>query len=94
MSERSKNEIMEQIQQIITDNIQPSVEMHGGMIKLQDFDLQSGSVLVLLQGSCSGCSMSSATLKMGVENMLRHYVPEVSRVEGMDDPDYNDPYYS
>ena len=94
MSERSKNEIMEQIQQIITDNIQPSVEMHGGMIKLQDFDLQSGSVLVLLQGSCSGCSMSSATLKMGVENMLRHYVPEVSKVEGMDDPDYNDPFYS
>ena len=94
MSERSKHEIMEQIEQIIQEKVQPSVEMHGGMIKLQDFDLQSGSVLVLLQGSCSGCAMSSATLKMGVENMLRHYVPEVSRVEGMDDPDYNDPFYS
>ena len=94
MSERSKHEIMEQIEQIIQEKVQPSVEMHGGMIKLQDFDLQSGSVLVLLQGSCSGCAMSSATLKMGVENMLRHYVPEVSRVEGMYDPDYNDPFYS
>ena len=94
MSERSKHEIMQQIDEIIQEKIQPSVEMHGGRIRLEDFDLQSGSVLVLLQGSCSGCSMSSATLKMGVENMLRHYVPEVSRVEGMDDPDYNDPYYS
>ena len=85
---------MAQISQIIEDNIQPAVAGHGGMIQLQDFDMESGRVLVMLSGGCSGCAMSSATLKMGVENMLRHYVPEVNAVDGMDDPDYNDPYYT
>ena len=48
---------------------------------------------MLLQGSCSGCASSTITLKMGVENMLKHYVPEVNAVEGMDDPNFNNPYY-
>jgi len=94
MEQRSKEDIMAQISQIIEDNIQPAVAGHGGMIQLQDFDMESGHVLVMLSGGCSGCAMSSATLKMGVENMLRHYVPEVNAVDGMDDPDYNDPYYT
>ena len=94
MEQRSKEDIMAQISQIIEDNIQPAVAGHGGMIQLQDFDMESGRVLVMLSGGCSGCAMSSATLKMGVENMLRHYVPEVNAVDGMDDPDYNDPYYT
>ena len=94
MEKRSKEDIMAQISQIIEDNIQPAVAGHGGMIELQDFDMESGHVLVMLSGGCSGCAMSSATLKMGVENMLRHYVPEVNAVDGMDDPDYNDPYYT
>ena len=94
MEQRSKEDIMAQISQIIEDNIQPAVAGHGGMIQLQDFDMESGHVLVMLSGGCSGCAMSSATLKMGVENMLKHYVPEVNAVDGMDDPNYNDPYYS
>tara|TARA_B100000242_G_scaffold143205_1_gene101963 strand:- start:1190 stop:1474 length:285 start_codon:yes stop_codon:yes gene_type:complete len=94
MEQRSKEDVMAQISQIIEDNIQPAVAGHGGMIQLQDFDMESGRVLVMLSGGCSGCAMSSATLKMGVENMLRHYVPEVNAVDGMDDPDYNDPYYT
>ena len=56
-------------------------------------DMESGKVSVLLQGSCSGCASSTITLKMGVENMLKHYVPEVNAVEGMDDPNFNNPYY-
>ena len=55
--------------------------------------MESGKVSVLLQGSCSGCASSTITLKMGVENMLKHYVPEVNAVEGMDDPNFNNPYY-
>lgn len=94
MEQRSKEDVMAQISQIIEDNIQPAVAGHGGMIQLQDFDMESGRVLVMLSGGCSGCAMSSATLKMGVENMLKHYVPEVNAVDGMDDPDYNDPYYT
>ena len=92
--ERSKQEILEQIGKIIDENINPAVAGHGGMIELQDFDEESGRVLVLLQGGCSGCASSTITLKMGVENMLKHYVPEVTGVEGMDDPNYNNPYYS
>ena len=90
---REPEEIIKDIKKVIKENIAPAVAGHGGAIKFQDFDLESGAVQVLLQGSCSGCAMSSATLKMGVEQMLRYYVPEVSKVEGMDDPDFNNPYY-
>ena len=92
--ERTKDEIIEQINQIVEQHIQPAVEMHGGVVKLEDFDEESGRVLMLLSGSCSGCASSSITLKMGVENMLKHYVPEVTSVEGMDDPNFNNPYYT
>ena len=91
---RTKEEILEQINNIIEENINPAVASHGGMIQLQDFDEESGRVLVMLSGGCSGCASSTITLKMGVENMLKHYVPEVTGVEGMDDPNYNNPYYS
>jgi Fe-S cluster biogenesis protein NfuA len=93
MSERTKQEILEQINQIVEDNINPAVASHGGMIRLEDFDMESGRVLVMLSGGCSGCSSSTVTLKLGVENMLKHYVPEVTGVEGMDDPNFNNPYY-
>ena len=91
--ERSKQEIIEQISSIIDESINPAVAGHGGMIELKDFDVESGRVLVLLQGGCSGCASSTITLKMGVENMLKHYVPEVTAVDGMDDPNFTNPYY-
>ena len=81
--ERSKQEIIEQISSIIDESINPAVAGHGGMIELKDFDVESGRVLVLLQGGCSGCASSTITLKMGVENMLKHYVPEVNSVEAL-----------
>jgi|TARA_B100001094_G_scaffold78301_1_gene74590 Fe-S cluster biogenesis protein NfuA len=93
MEDRTKEEIIKNIEYIIDQYVQPAVEQHGGYIKLEDFDVESGKVSVLLQGSCSGCASSTITLKMGVENMLKHYVPEVNAVEGMDDPNFNNPYY-
>jgi len=93
MEDRTKEEIIKNIEYIIDQYVQPAVEQHGGYIKLEDFDVESGKVSVLLQGSCSGCASSTITLKMGVENMLKHYVPEVNAVEGMDDPNLNNPYY-
>ena len=93
MTDRTKEEILENIGYIIEQYVQPAVEQHGGFIKLEDYDVESGRVLVLLQGSCSGCASSTMTLKMGVENMLKHYVPEVNAVDGMDDPNFNNPYY-
>ena len=92
--ERTKEEILEQISTIFEENVNPGVASHGGMIRLEDFDMESGRVLVILSGGCSGCASSTITLKMGVENMLKHYVPEVTAVEGMDDPNFNDPFYT
>ena len=94
MSDRTKEEIIENINHIVANNIQPGVEMHGGVVKLKDFDMETGVALMLMSGACSGCASSSVTLKLGVENMLKHYVPEVNAVEGVDDPDFNDPYYT
>lgn len=91
---RTKEEIVKEINSIVERNIQPSVEMHGGVVKLQDFDMDTGVALMLMSGSCSGCASSSITLKLGVENMLKHYIPEVNAVEGVDDPNFNDPYYT
>ena len=91
---RTKEQIIEEINSIVEKNIQPSVEMHGGVVKLQDFDMDTGVALMLMSGACSGCASSSVTLKLGVENMLKHYIPEVNAVEGVDDPSFNDPYYT
>ena len=93
MNKEEYNEIVKTINKVIDQYVQPAVEQHGGYIKLEDFDVESGKVSVLLQGSCSGCASSTITLKMGVENMLKHYVPEVTSVVGMDDPNFNNPYY-
>tara|TARA_B100001057_G_scaffold37293_1_gene33740 strand:- start:62 stop:355 length:294 start_codon:yes stop_codon:yes gene_type:complete len=94
MSDRTKEEIIENINHIVNNHIQPSVAMHGGVVKLEDFNMETGVALMLMSGACSGCASSSMTLKLGVENMLKHYVREVNAVEGMDDPDFNDPYYT
>tara|TARA_Y100001954_G_C15669378_1_gene531939 strand:+ start:252 stop:566 length:315 start_codon:yes stop_codon:yes gene_type:complete len=91
--ERTKEQILENINDILENQINPAVAGHGGMIQLNDFDMESGIAMVLLQGGCSGCASSSITLKMGVENMLKHYIPEVNGVDGMDDPNFNNPYY-
>lgn len=53
----------------------------GGDILFHKFDVQTGVVWLNMRGACSGCPSSTATLKAGVENMLKHYVPEVTRVE-------------
>jgi hypothetical protein len=56
--------------------VRPSVQMDGGDIEYRGFE--DGVVLLKMQGSCSGCSSSSVTLKSGIERMLMHYVPEVN----------------
>ena len=91
MSDRTKEQIVEEINHIVERNIQPSVEMHGGVVKLQECDMETGVATMLMSGACSGCASSTVTLKLGVENMLKHYVPEVNAVEGVDDPKFNDP---
>ena len=93
MSDRTKEEIIEEINAIVEKNIQPGVAMHGGVVKLENFDMETGIATMLMSGACSVCSSSTVTLKLGVENMLKHYVHEVTAVQGVDDPNFNDPYY-
>lgn len=75
------SEIARQIIAVLDDYVTPYVSQHGGHIDFHDFDDENGVVYLSMQGACSGCPSSTATLKMGIENMLKHYVPEVSAVE-------------
>ena len=86
--------IEEKIQYIIEAYVQPSVAMHGGVVSLDEWDNDNRIAYIFMSGACSGCSSSVATLKMGIENILKHYVPEVALVEGRDDPNSEvSPYY-
>ncbi len=70
--------IIKQIREIIDTRVRPSVAMDGGDITFESF--KDGVVYLKLQGACSGCPSSTATLKSGIENMLKYYVPEVQEV--------------
>jgi Fe-S cluster biogenesis protein NfuA len=67
------------IKELIETRVRPNVLSDGGDITFRGF--KEGTVYVAMKGACSGCPSSTATLKHGIENLLRHYVPEVSRVE-------------
>lgn len=75
-------EVVEQIKDLLDTRVRPAVAGDGGDIVFRGF--RDGIVRLHLQGACSGCPSSRATLKHGVENMLRHYVPEVVAVEQVD----------
>ncbi len=71
-------EIVVKIKELIDKYVKPAVEMDGGNIEFKAFD--KGKVIVVLQGSCSGCPSSTVTLKSGIEGMLKRMVPEVTEV--------------
>jgi len=77
-NESDLSEIEKKIVKILETKIRPAVARDGGDIKFKEF--KDGKVTVELQGSCSGCPSSTLTLKQGVQNLLRHYVPEVKEV--------------
>jgi len=74
-------QIVAEIKDLLDTRIRPAVAQDGGDILFSRFDADSGVVWLSMRGACSGCPSSTATLKAGVENMLKHYVPEVTRVE-------------
>jgi Fe-S cluster biogenesis protein NfuA len=75
------SEIVTQIKELLETRVRPAVAQDGGDIVFQGFE--SGVVYLHMQGSCSGCPSSTATLKMGIENMLKHYIPEVTEVRAV-----------
>ena len=73
------SDIVKQIKELIEIKVRPAVAMDGGDIIYRSFE--NGVVKLELKGSCSGCPSSTITLKNGIENMLKHYIPEVESVE-------------
>ena len=73
--------IVAEIKDLLDQRIRPAVAQDGGDILFSKFEPDTGVLWLRMRGACSGCPSSAATLKAGVENMLRHYVPEVTRVE-------------
>jgi Fe-S cluster biogenesis protein NfuA len=74
-------QIVAEIKDLLDTRIRPAVAQDGGDILFSRFDEKTGVVWLNMRGACSGCPSSTATLKAGVENMLKHYVPEVTGVE-------------
>ena len=81
-SDDKDDDVVKQIKELLDTRVRPAVAMDGGDIVYDSF--KDGIVYLHMQGACSGCPSSTATLKMGIENMLKHYVPEVQEVRPID----------
>ena len=81
-TDQNDTEVVKQIKELLDTRVRPAVAMDGGDIVYNSF--KDGIVYLHMQGACSGCPSSTATLKMGIENMLKHYVPEVQEVRPID----------
>ena len=80
-SQDEDDEVVSAIKELLETRVRPAVAQDGGDIIFEDFT--DGIVYLHMQGSCSGCPSSTATLKAGIENMLRHYIPEVLEVRAV-----------
>jgi Fe-S cluster biogenesis protein NfuA len=80
-SAEEEDEVVSQIKELLETRVRPAVAQDGGDITFCDY--QEGVVYLHMQGSCSGCPSSLATLKAGIENMLRYYIPEVREVRAL-----------
>ena len=78
----TEGSISAQIKELIDTRVRPAVAQDGGDIIFKGFE--NGVVYLHMQGACSGCPSSTATLKHGIENMLRYYIPEVTEVRAID----------
>lgn len=74
-----ESEIVLQIRELLDTRVRPAVARDGGDIDFVKFE--DGIVWLQMKGACAGCPSSTATLKLGIENMLKHYVPEIKSVE-------------
>ncbi|KKC31531.1 NifU family protein [Devosia psychrophila] len=77
--EEEDSETVEVIKELLATRVRPAVAMDGGDIIFKGF--KEGTVFLHMQGACSGCPSSTATLKSGIENLLRHFVPGVEQVQ-------------
>ena len=81
LKKNKKNKISSDIEKIIDEKVRPAVAKDGGDIIFENFD--KGIVYLTLKGACAGCPSSTATLKQGIENLLKHYFPEVKEIRAL-----------
>ncbi len=74
-------EIIAQIKELLEARVRPAVARDGGDITFHTYD--KGTVYLRMQGACAGCPSSTATLKYGIQNLLKHYIPEIEAVEAV-----------
>lgn len=77
----SDSEVVVQIKELLDTRVRPAVAQDGGDIVFHGYD--EGVVYLHMQGACAGCPSSTLTLKMGIENLLKHFVPEVTEVRAV-----------
>jgi Fe-S cluster biogenesis protein NfuA len=75
--------IVKEIREVIDTRVRPAVAQDGGDIVFHAYDQKTGIVSLHMRGACAGCPSSTMTLKSGIENLLKHYVPEVLGVEAV-----------
>jgi NFU1 iron-sulfur cluster scaffold homolog, mitochondrial len=80
MADDDDDEVVAMVKELIDTRIRPAVQEDGGDIFFVHFDHETGIVQLKMAGSCKGCPSSTATLRGGVESMLRHYIPEVEGI--------------
>ncbi len=81
--DESDNEIVEEIKELIYNRVRPAVMQDGGDIQFRKY--KNGIVFLKLKGACSGCPSAALTLKDGIEDMLKYYIPEVQSVEAIEE---------
>lgn len=79
-----RDDISRQIREVIDRFVRPMVARDGGEAAFVRFDAANGTAYVRMGGACGGCPSGKTTLKQGIERTIRHYVPEVTRVEAVD----------
>ncbi len=90
---RPNDEIITQIKDILETRVAPAVSHHGGFVNFISYD--DGTLKLEMAGACSGCAGSTTTIKFGIENMMKHYVPEVTEIISEDEANSTvDPYYT
>ncbi|GMM35205.1 hypothetical protein DASC09_025300 [Saccharomycopsis crataegensis] len=80
-------ELYDDIYKLIQERILPNIQEDGGNMEFRGYDFDNGTVFVKLSGACTSCSMSETTLKHGIEGMLTYFVPEVTGVKQVYDPE-------
>ena len=95
LNEHTEPDMQQRVSLLLEEYINPTVAIHGGSVSFNEYDQDNQILYLNMNGACSGCSMSTHTLQMGVTQLIQHYIPEIKIIEGVDDPNSTvDPYFS